>query len=153
MPKEKFKAKPGQVDYSNARWAPIINCVLRHNGKILLLRRSSNLRFYPGFWNGVSGFLDDHKSLKEKVTEEIFEELGLPKSRIKKIVLGEIFDQEAPKYKKTWIVHPILVEVDGGKIKLDWESRDFKWVALVEAKKMKLLPGFGEVLERVAGKE
>ena len=116
---KKFKPKPGQIDFTHARWAPVINCILKFQEKILVVQRSKELNFYPGYWNGISGFLDDQRSLKEKVIDEIGEELGLPKNKIKSIKFGEIFDQEAPKYKKTWIVHPVLVEISTNKIKLD----------------------------------
>jgi 8-oxo-dGTP pyrophosphatase MutT (NUDIX family) len=94
--------------------------------------------------------LDDQKSLKEKVAEELKEEIGLPKSQIKKIYLGRIFDKEEKRYKKTWIVHPVLVEVKNDKIKLDWEARGYKWLIYQEVKKLKLLPGFDQVLDRLA---
>ena len=124
MKTELFKPKPGQTDYTHARWAPVMNCVLKHKNKILVVQRSTKINFYPGYWNGVSGFLDDHKSLNEKVIDEIKEELGLPKSNIKRIRLGAIFDQEDSKHKKTWIVHPILVEVTTNRVKLDWEAQN-----------------------------
>jgi 8-oxo-dGTP pyrophosphatase MutT (NUDIX family) len=76
---KKWKPRHGQMDYSKARWAPVINCVLRYKGKILVVQRSESLNFYPGYWNGISGFLDDQKSLKEKVLEELREELGISK--------------------------------------------------------------------------
>jgi len=97
-----FKIKPGQVDYTNARWAPVINCVLKYKNKLLVVQRSKELNFYPGYWNGISGFLDDQRSLDEKISDEIKEELGIAKTKIKRIQLGEIFDQEELKYKKTW---------------------------------------------------
>lgn len=144
-----FKVRPGQVDYTSARWAPVVNCVLKYKDKFLIVQRSKELNFYPGYWNGISGFLDDQRSLREKVVVEIQEELGMPANKIKRIKLGEIFDQEEPKYGKTWIVHPVLVEVGTSKIKLDWEAKNYKWVSLQEAKKFKLLPGFGEVLKKL----
>ncbi len=146
---KKFKPKPGQTDFTDARWAPVINCVLKYKGKILVVQRSKDLSFYAGYWNGVSGFLDDQKSLKEKVQEELKEELGIPKGKIKTIRLGEIFDQEEKKYKKTWIVHPVLVEVATDKVTLDWEAKKYAWVTLDEVKKLKLMPGFDIVLEKV----
>jgi len=150
MKKQVFKVKPGQTDYTRARWAPIVNCVLRYKGKILLVQRSEVLNFYPGYWNGVSGFLDDRRSLSKKVTDEVREELGIPKSKITRIRLGQIFDQEEPKYKKTWIVHPVLVDVKTEAVTLDWEARKYKWVTVRQAKKLKLLPGFDEVLKRLS---
>lgn len=149
MKRTGFKPKPGQIDFTQARWAPVINCVVKHGKKILVVQRSHELSFYPGYWNGISGFLDDHRSLRQKVEDEIREELGLPQSKIKKITVGPIFDHEAPKYKKTWVVHPVLVEVATDEITLDWEAKAYRWTTFREAQKMKLLPGFDEVLKRL----
>jgi isopentenyldiphosphate isomerase len=126
-----------------------MNCVLKYQGKILIVQRSKGLNFYPEYWNGISGFLDDAKSLKQKIQEELKEELGIAKSKIAKIQLGEIFDQEESKYGKTWIVHPVLVEVTTDKLRLDWEAKNYEWVKLCEIKGLKLLPGFLEVLKKL----
>ena len=105
------------------------------------------MRLYPGFWNGISGFLDDARSIEEKVKDELREELGIKSSDIIAIHHGQVFDQEEKKYKKTWIVHPILIDVETDKIKLDWESQKYKWIEVNDAKKFDLLPGFDKVLE------
>lgn len=148
MKKErKFKARAGQVDFTNVRWAPVVNCVVQYKNKILVVERSKELRLYPGYWNGISGFLDDEKSLREKVFEELKEEAGLGKKHIRSMRAGEVFDQDEPRYKKTWIVHPVLVSVDTDRITLDWEARRHQWLTLSEVKKLKLLPGFDKVLE------
>lgn len=148
MKKEtKFKPRPGQVDFTNIRWAPVINCVVKHGRKILIVERSNNLRLYPGYWNGISGFLDDERNLEQKVQDEIGEELGIKKKDIISIRLGNIFDQEAPKYKKTWIVHPVLVEVKTDQVTLDWEAEKHRWLLPKEAMKQKLLPGFDQVIQ------
>lgn len=150
MKKPLFKPKSGQVDYTHARWAPVINCVIKYRDKILVVQRSKELNFYSGYWNGISGFLDDNRSFEQKVKDELWEELGIPGRTVKKIRLCEIFHQEASKYKKTWIVHPVLVEIKTDKVRLDWEARNYKWIKISEAKKIKLLPGFDQVLERVS---
>lgn len=147
MAQPKFVPKPGQVDYTNIRWAPVMNCVVTHRGKILVVQRSPEMRLYPVYWNGISGFLDDHKSLLQKVKEELREELGIPSTKIVSVKLGEVFDQDAPKYKKTWIVHPVLVEVSTDKVKLDWEASVYRWLSWKEVKKLNLMPGFDLVLE------
>lgn len=148
--KTKFKLKPGQIDYTNARWAPVINCVVTYGGSVLVVQRSNELHFYPGYWNGISGFLDDQRSLRQKVMDELSEELGITENEIKRITVGDIFDQEAPEYRKTWVVHPVLVEIATNKITLDWEARNYRWVTLDEAKNLTLLPGFDEVLKRIS---
>ena len=147
--KPAFQPSRDQTDYTHARWAPVINCVVKYGSRMLVVRRSPEINFYPGYWNGISGFLDDHQSLTEKVYGELKEELGLTKSQIAKIEIGDIFDQDEPKYNKTWIVHPVLVEVKTDKVRLDWEASDYKWLTLSEVKKIKLLPSFAETLERL----
>ena len=147
--KPAFQPSRDQTDYTHARWAPVINCVVKYGSRMLVVRRSPEINFYPGYWNGISGFLDDHQSLTEKVYSELKEELGLTKSQIAKIEIGDIFDQDEPKYNKTWIVHPVLVEVKTDKVRLDWEASDYKWLTLSEVKKIKLLPSFAETLERL----
>ena len=143
---KKFKARSGQIDFTHARWAPVINCVVRYRDKILVVQRSERLNFYPGYWNGISGFLDDKRDLEQKVKDELKEELGIRSKDIKRIKPGAIFDQEEPKYKKTWIVHPVLVDISTSKVKLDWEAQNYQWIKPREAKKLKLLPGFDRVL-------
>jgi hypothetical protein len=92
------------------------------------------------------------KNLKEKIIEEIKEEVGLSKRNIISIHLGQIFDQEEPKYKKTWIVHPVLVKVSTDKIRLDWEAQNYKWIRPEEIKKLKLLPSFNLVVKTLLDK-
>lgn len=152
MKKEtKFKPRKGQTDFTNIRWAPVLHCTLEYKGKILVVQRAPGMRLHPGLWHGVAGFLDDSKSLEEKIHEELIEELGLKKSSIISMKRGQIFDIEAPEYKKTFIVHPVRVKVNTDKIKLNWEAQAFKWVTPAEAKKLKLMPGFNLVLRALFG--
>lgn len=154
-PEPPFKPKPGQIDYTHARWAPVINCVVKYGEKILVVKRSKRLRLYPGLWNGIGGFLDDARSLKKKAEEELREELGLRGEDIVSIKLGRIFDVDAPEHKKTWVVHPVLVEVTTDKVTLDWEAEEYRWVKPEEVKRLKTAPAFLRVLRAAlaAGKE
>lgn len=142
----KFEPKDEQVDYTNIRYAPVINCVMRCNEKILIVKRSSKMRLYPDFWNGISGFLDDKRSIEEKVRDELREEAGIDANDIISIHRGPVFDQEEEKYDKTWIVHPILVDVKTDAVKLDWEAQDYRWIKIEDVKTFDLLPGFDIVL-------
>ena len=139
--------KDERINYTNIRYAPVINCVVRHGDTILIVQRSSKMRLYPNFWNGISGFLDDRKNIEEKVKEELEEELGIKAGDIVSIHRGQVFDQEEEKYNKTWIVHPILVDVKTDNVKLDWEAQNYKWIKVEEAKAFDLLPGFDKVIE------
>lgn len=151
MTEPEFIAKKGQVDYTNIRYCPVVNSVVCRGDKILLVKRSSDLRLYPGYWNGISGFLDTDQSLEEKVEEEIEQELGLKKSAIKQMRRGHVFSQDAAEYHKTWIVFPVAVEVSSDRIKLDWEASDYIWTSLDKVKQMELMPGFLDVIEELFG--
>ena len=105
------------------------------------------MRLYPGYWNGIAGFLDDAKSLEEKVKEELREETGIKARDILSIRLGEIFDLNDPKYRKTWVVHPVLVKVKNKRITLDWEAEDYRWISPREIKRFNTTPNFKKVLK------
>lgn len=147
---KKWKPKRGQIDFTHARFAPVINCVLKYRDKMLIVQRNQKLNLYPGYWNGISGFLDDCQTLEQKVQEELHEELGISTKNIASIQLGDIFHQAAPKYKKVWIVHPILVKVKTDKIRLDGEASRFEWIKIQDVDKYKLLPGFNTVLKKIS---
>jgi len=151
MSEPQFVPKEGQIDFTNARFCPVINCVIEHEGKILLVKRNKNMRLYPGLWNGVSGFLDDKKTIEEKVQEELEEELSVDSKQIQKIQIGPVLVQEAPDYEKTWLVFPVHVLVSTDKYKLDQEATEAKWLTLSEVRAKKLLPGFPDVLDTIFG--
>ena len=105
------------------------------------------MRLYPGFWNGISGFLDrKDQTVIEKAKEELKEEAGIEESHILSIKEGKIFEVEDQKIDKLWILHPVLVVVNTDKIVLDWEAEDYTWVAPAEAESFHLLPSFDRVL-------
>ncbi len=145
MSEPKFISKPGQVDFTNVRYCPVINIVVTYAGQILLVQRSQQLRLYPHYWNGVSGFLDDSKRIEDKVYEELAEELGIAKQDVSSIKRGQVLLQEAPKYHKTWLVVPVLAEVKTENFQLNWEAQHAQWFTPSELKTLKLLPGFSEV--------
>lgn len=125
----------------------MVNCVLRYQGKFLIVQRSEEIRFYPEYWNGISGFLDDGRSIEEKLRAELNEELGLREQDIIAVRQQEPFEYDDPRYNKTWIIHPVLVDVRTDTIRLDWEARDSRWITLEEVKEYNMLPGFEKVLQ------
>jgi len=146
MAERKFVPGPDQTDYTNIRYAPVVNTVVTNGGKVLLVQRSPDMRLYPGYWNGVSGFLDDNRSIEEKVTQELGEELGIAPESIESMQRGQVLLQEAPEYHKTWLVVPVLVRVSATDFELDWEAKTAKWYTPIEIKGLDLLPGYGAVI-------
>jgi hypothetical protein len=140
-----FIPKSGRVDYTNIRYAPVVNCVVHREGKILMIQRGVKMDLHPHHWNGISGFLDDEKTIEEKVLEELQEEGGIPSDHVVHIRRGPIFTQEDEENKKTWIVHAVLVEVTAENVTRDRESQDYVWLAIDEVRKLKTLPDFKKV--------
>jgi 8-oxo-dGTP pyrophosphatase MutT (NUDIX family) len=146
-PVPKFIPRPDQIDFTHARYAPVINSVVKYNDRILIVRRNEGMKLYPGYWNGISGFLDDAKTITEKVQEELHEEVGIGPDQIQTVTLGGIFHQHDDRYQKTWIVHPVLVTVSTDDVVLNWEAEEYVWIARDQVSEYNLLPGFINTLE------
>jgi 8-oxo-dGTP pyrophosphatase MutT (NUDIX family) len=141
-----FVPRPGQVDYTHIRYAPVLNAVVVCRGKVLLLHRSSGMRSYPNCWCGVSGYLDDDRSVEDKARQEILEEVGITADRVVSMRRGTVLLQEAPEHGKSWLVVPVVVHVRGRQYRLDWESQAAGWFSMAEALGLPLLPGFEAVI-------
>lgn len=145
MAEPKFVPKPGQVDFTNIRYAPVVNVTPTYQGKILLVQRSPEMRLYPNCWNGIAGFLDDDRSVEEKARQELREELGLGPEAIASIQQGPVLLQEAPEYGKTWLVVTMLARLSAPEFTLDWEAQGAQWFEPVKIAKLELLPGYEAV--------
>lgn len=139
----------GQVDFTNIRWCPVVNCVVCYEDLFLLVERSASMRLYPNYWNGISGFIDSCKSLEEIVRTELQEELGLTSGYIESIELRGVTHQPAPDIGKDWIVHAVKVIVTSQEVTLDWEAQQYQWCTKQDLKEKQLLPGFDAVLDLV----
>lgn len=141
MPQPEFIPKPGQVDYTNIRYAPVVNTVVTYKDRIFVVKRSSDMRLYPNQWDWICGFLDDKKSIEDKAYEELEEELGVTSKDIESLTRGEPWIDEAPQYDKTWLIVPVLAKVRTDKFKLNWEASKGGWFAPLELKKLDFVPG------------
>ncbi|MFH0890556.1 MAG: NUDIX domain-containing protein [Candidatus Liptonbacteria bacterium] len=144
--REKFKPRPGQTDYTDIREAPVINSLVECAGRMLLVRRSQRLSYYPGYWSGISGFLDDGQSPEEKLKDEIKEELGLSDGDIQSIELGESFRAEDKRYSKDWIVHPLRAVILKKELHLNWEADEFVWILSHDIYNYDLVPGYDHIV-------
>lgn len=139
----------GRIDYSHSGRAPVLTCFVEYNGEILLLKRSDEVRVYQGKWNTVAGYLDEPKPIRQKAIEELSEELGIQQDIIKEIKLGEPYEFYDESVDKTWLVHPVLVNLSAKPdIKLDWEHTDFKWIKPKDIKSFDIVTNLDETLER-----
>ena len=119
----------GRIDYTNANKVPVVTIYIRFKKKILLLKRSNEVLTYKGKWNTVAGYLDQNKPIKEKIIEELYEELGISENDIQSYKIGSSYSFFDESIKKEWIVFPVLVTLKKmNQVKLDWEHTDYTWI-------------------------
>ncbi|MFQ5895539.1 MAG: NUDIX domain-containing protein [Nitrospinota bacterium] len=123
---------------------------LRYRGKVLLLRRSGRVGTYRGRWSGVSGYLEpEDPSPLARALREVEEEVGLSASQLSLQREGEPFTFYDPEEDRSWTVHPFLFDAGTDAIRLDWESREARWVAPEELERLPTVPRLAEALRAV----
>ncbi|HEX9879600.1 MAG TPA: NUDIX domain-containing protein [Candidatus Binatia bacterium] len=140
----------GRIDYSRSDRAPVVTCFVKFQGKILLLKRSDRVRTYRGKWSAVAGYLDEPVSIRAKALKELEEELEIPPSEVVRVRTAPPYEFFDPEAKKSWLVHPVLVEVRRKpEIKLDWEHTEWRWILPHEMARYDTVPKLEESLRRV----
>ena len=124
----------------------VIHCIVLHKGKILLLQRSQMMRFYPGYWSGICGVVDDHIQMQDKVYKKVEEETGVKRSLIKIKKQAAPIEYAEKVYGKIWEIYPFLVEIEAAKMHFDWNCQDHVWLKQKEVFDYNTIPGFKEVL-------
>jgi 8-oxo-dGTP pyrophosphatase MutT (NUDIX family) len=105
----------------------VVTCFLESDGEVLILRRSRQVGSYQGKWAGVSGYIET--TADEQALVEIEEETGLSQENLKLINKGEPLSIEDERIGIKWVVHPYLFHIeDRGKIKIDWEHKETRWI-------------------------
>jgi len=133
------KFPDGRINYSSSNIAPVTTVFIKYKSRILLLKRSYKVSTYRGKWNSVSGYLDEIVPIREKILEELREEVGIDEDKILSIYVGK--DYEFTHNKKTWNVYPALANLKNKPtIKLDWEHTEYKWIKPEELKNFDTVP-------------
>jgi 8-oxo-dGTP pyrophosphatase MutT (NUDIX family) len=105
---------------------------------------------YTQRWAGISGYLEPENSPFEQALEEIREEAGLFENQIHLLNEGLPLEVIDKSLGNKWIVHPFRFQVnDPGKIQIDWEHSEYRWIEPEEIKTFPTVPGLYEAWERV----
>ncbi|MCK4540331.1 NUDIX hydrolase [Candidatus Parcubacteria bacterium] len=112
--------------------------IRRGDGKILIVKRSSQDSFMPGIWETVGGGVKEKDNPKKALEREIMEEVGLT------VRIGEPFNVFTFNNNKGEFKIGITFVCDylGGEIKLSSEHSDFKWIDPTIIKQFYSIPLF-----------
>lgn len=124
----------------------VVTCFLRHEGEVLLLRRSSAVGSSAGQWGGVAGHADGDPNVAAR--REIAEETGLQRN-ITFIRRGEPFTVPDEQFGTLWRVHPFLFEAATRAIETNWETSEYEWVHPTEILRRETVPNLWQSYDRV----
>ena len=129
------------------RKTSIVTSFLNHNDKILILKRSQQVRTMKGLWSGVSGIIENNENPIDRAKIEIFEEVGIKEKEIKLVKKLEKMKIQSQQYKNhEWEIFPFLFETKNGNITLNWENSEFKWILPKELKNYQTVPSLEKIL-------
>jgi 8-oxo-dGTP pyrophosphatase MutT (NUDIX family) len=134
------------------RTAEIVTSFLEFGGKILILKRSDKVSTYRGLWAAVSGSIESGENPLESAAREIEEETGFRRNEFLLAKEGESFSFIDNELKIRWVIHPFLFTTKTGKVRIDFEHREFRWIRPAELSNYQTVPKLDESLLRVLGK-
>lgn len=122
-------------------------CVVRNEkGKILMLKRSADKKYFPNKWAMVGAAPLTSEDNPEKIAHrELIDEIGFD-GKIEKRG-GEVsFVTQEKDGELEWHIYTFLALVDNRKIILNDEHSEYGWLELKEAYDLDVISGFKEVI-------
>lgn len=110
------------------------------SNKILLIERPPRNTNFPNLWELPGGKLNIDEDINEFLSREVKEETGLNIKPAKNPFYIEKHGSVLPKYKGLpYIMLVFKAKLINGKIKINDEHVDYKWVLFEDAFKLKLM--------------
>lgn len=129
----------------------IVTSFIINDQKILLLKRSNQVKSMKCLWAGVSGIIercDETPLSRAKI--EIFEEVGIKEEELKLLKSIQQLRIISPQYKNhEWNIFPFLFSTKNMEIKLNWENSEFKWIKPTEIINYKTVPDLEKILSNL----
>jgi 8-oxo-dGTP pyrophosphatase MutT (NUDIX family) len=123
----------------------VVTCFLMRRGNVLILRRSEKVGTYKCKWAGVSGYVEKGERPVDTAFKEVREETGLLKRDVRLVREGPAM----PVACTNFVVHPFLFEVRNGRVSIDWEHSDFRWIRPSALGRFGTVPGLAAALKSV----
>jgi len=122
--------------------------ITNSKSEILLLKRSSSVKSYKGFWQFPEGKIHFKESAKQALKRELEEEIDYKPKNIK--YLGDYsYIQKLffiPLFRITRVVYKVGVPT---QIKLSHEHSAYKWINFKKINHYKLLPGLEDIINKL----
>jgi predicted aconitase with swiveling domain/ADP-ribose pyrophosphatase YjhB (NUDIX family) len=132
----------GEVNIIGVIESKVVTSIVRHEGKILMLKRSEKVGTNKGKWAGVSGYVEGGESPEQTAPREIREELSIELFRL-------IQKADPIMIRDTghiWTIYPFLFEAESENVVTDWEHTEHRWVLPAQVKEYDTVPGFERLL-------
>jgi len=125
----------------------IVTSFIQDKQKILILKRSNNVKTMKGLWAGISGIIEKNENPLTRAKIEIYEETGISEDKIKLIKNSNALKINSPQYENhEWEIFPFLFEARQPEIKLNWENSEYTWITVDELKNYDTVPSLEKVL-------
>ncbi len=130
------------------RFTSIVTSFIINDQKILLLKRSNQVKSMKCLWAGISGIIEKYDETPlSRAKIEIFEEVGIEEKELKLLKSIQQLRIISSQYKNhEWNIFPFLFSTKNIKIKLNWENSEFKWVKPTEIINYKTVPDLDKIL-------
>lgn len=110
-------------------------------GRVLLVKRTTNDRHNPGLWEAPGGKLEQGEDVLRALETEVLQETGLLVEPTERFVYADSSVIAVGKYTGfTYLVLFCLGRIVGGNFALSHEHEDFAWVTYDEALTYELAP-------------
>lgn len=132
----------GVVSIAGVKENEVTTSIIRHNGRILILKRSDMVGTNKGKWAGVSGYVESGESPEQTAPREIREELAIDQFVLAKKADPIIIREQG----HIWTIYPFLFDSMSEDVVIDWEHTEYKWVLPSDVKDYDVVPGFLRLL-------
>lgn len=136
----------GTVELPDVRETEVVTAILRHDDKILLLKRSDKVRTNKGLWAGVSGYIEIGEKPLQTAVKEVGEETGVQDATL--VRSGELITVRVGD--TAWRIYPFLFDVPNESVRIDWEHTEYAWVRPSEVGRYSTVRGLKRVLEALS---
>jgi 8-oxo-dGTP diphosphatase len=120
---------------------PAVTCWIVADQKVLLLKRSENSKYFPGYYIGPGGNIDVDEDCVTAAIREVREETNISISKnqmtLRVVGIGRHVDK-----KDIFLFFVFLVNLESQPIVLGSSEGDLEWVNIDDLDNYKLLPGF-----------